>query len=227
MVSDHGAAISVSRNGLGDARDLLPAAAGVPEKILRDALNEARRGVTNRLGELLGPMGIRYVAIIDRAGPDEDPVPFSNSWQRSLDSQLDLVARRVDTGMELYENSRWIPIRATFQGADADLVRNGADAKDPLGAAASISETDPKPFPATKPAAGDVVVLAESNAPGWTAPGGKRFAAYGWANGFTGKPSAVNYSGDRRWFFARIIGGGAWVVLLAVLFLTRRREEMA
>ncbi|MGB2757759.1 MAG: hypothetical protein WBD02_08870 [Acidimicrobiia bacterium] len=225
ILSLDGAVIGISRNGVGDSRDLLPAASAVSERILGDALNEAQRGLTNRVGELLGPMGIRYIAVIDRAGPDESAVPFTNSWQRSFDSQLDLVARRVDTGMQLYENTRWVPIRSTFRGSDAERVRDGADARDPLGAAVRVADAKPLAFPGTKVGTGDVAVLAESNAPGWKGPGSKRFAAYGWGNGFEGPVSSITYSGDSKWVVLRAFCGLAWVLLVAVFIATRRREE--
>ncbi len=221
---ESGVAIGLTRNGAGDIRDLLPASAGTAEAVMTRSLEEARSGLTNRVGELLGPMGIRYVAIVDRQSPDSEPVPLSDSWRRSFDVQLDLVARRVEPGMVLYENTNWVPIRSTFQGKDSDRLLDGVDAADPLDAASKLASTTPQAFPGTKASKDDAVFLAEANDPGWKSNGSNRFAAFGWANAFSGPASTIEYEGDSKWNLARGVGALAWVVAFGALFFLRRRR---
>ena len=81
-----------------------------------DLLRERR---SNRVGALLGPMGVRYLAVPERPNPGierTDPAPAQ--LLVALADQLDLVRLEGPPGLELYENSAWIPSAAALSTRD-------------------------------------------------------------------------------------------------------------
>ena len=71
---------------------------------------------TDRLGSLLGPMGIRYIVVPERLAPsiNNTPlVPAPAALTTALDSQLDLRQLDVDDALHVYENTSWTPVRAS------------------------------------------------------------------------------------------------------------------
>ncbi|HTO00646.1 MAG TPA: hypothetical protein VL068_08220, partial [Microthrixaceae bacterium] len=88
---------------------------GAGAAALTDALNAAINGDTNRLGRLLAPMGIRYVAVADRAVPLPDSrsqVPMPEDLLSGLAQQLDMRAVSVNPGLELYRTAESWPLRS-------------------------------------------------------------------------------------------------------------------
>ena len=78
---------------------------------LGDVVDLLRERRSNRVGALLGPMGVRYLAVPQRPDPGlerTDPAPPRAARRRSAD-QLDLVRLEGPPGLELYENRAWIP----------------------------------------------------------------------------------------------------------------------
>ena len=125
---DEGLAYATSRDGLPDVTELWPGSSSGATRLLADAVLLARDGSTNRLGRLLAPMAVRYVAVPSRLAPDGDgavPRPVPAGLVRALGAQLDL--RRVDTdpALLLYENTAWVPGRATLTG---DAAAEGTSA---------------------------------------------------------------------------------------------------
>src|SRR5207253_2084289 len=66
-----GLAYSTSRNGPPDFTDLWPGSSRGPTHLIADALTVARQGRTTRLGHLLAPMAIRYVAVPSHLVPGQ------------------------------------------------------------------------------------------------------------------------------------------------------------
>ena len=61
---------SMTRNGPGDARELVRAPVTREDGVIDRALLAARAGQTSRLGRMLAPAGVRYVALALRNGVD-------------------------------------------------------------------------------------------------------------------------------------------------------------
>src|SRR5581483_6965502 len=94
-----------------DARDALPRTTDASQ-LVAEAVAVARDHRTARLGHVLAPLGVRYLALTTRAAPDADTgdhtPPVDVGLERALDEQLDLSARDVD-GLRVYTNEAWIP----------------------------------------------------------------------------------------------------------------------
>ncbi len=114
VVLPDGTGYTLTRNGPGDSTELLRAPQDDADRAVVDrAIELARDGRTNRLGRLLAPTGVRYVVLPTTQGPGggsaRAPLP---GWRRALDGQLDLARLETGSGLVLYENLAWIPLRA-------------------------------------------------------------------------------------------------------------------
>jgi GT2 family glycosyltransferase len=104
---------ATSNQGLPRVEDLWPTASPQSSARLASALNLARSGDTTRLGQLLAPMGVRYLVVPDQLVP----VPFSAvrhpapaSLKESLAEQLDLELQpSVNPAVTVYLNKAWRP----------------------------------------------------------------------------------------------------------------------
>ena len=113
-----GLAYATSENGGPDARWLWNPAGPGPAAGLASAVDLARDGGTDRLGRLLAPSGVRYVALLTSLAPEingeqnptEYPVPADVA--PALTRQLDLSPVLTGTGITVYLNSDWLPQRA-------------------------------------------------------------------------------------------------------------------
>src|SRR5262249_58162644 len=105
VVLRDGTGYPLPRNGPGDGGQLLRAPEHDADHVVDRAVTLARDGRTNRLGRLLAPMGVRWIALPSTQGPDggAHPVPVAG-WQRVLDGQLDLSQLRSQPARSLYEN---------------------------------------------------------------------------------------------------------------------------
>ncbi|HEX4217163.1 MAG TPA: glycosyltransferase family 2 protein [Acidimicrobiales bacterium] len=113
-----GLAYATSENGAPDATWLWNAADPGPARLLGSAVDQAREGKTNRLGELLAPAGVRYVAVVTALAPNipglqqTQRFPLPGDLDPALAQQLDLHPVVSQTGITVYENADWIPMRA-------------------------------------------------------------------------------------------------------------------
>ena len=99
------------------------------EQMVADDIDLAATSATDRLGRLLGPMGVRFVLVpVSAASSTLDGASAASEGEGqdrpalldSLDRQLDL--RRVELGddsLVAYENTAWLPVRADAAGAVA------------------------------------------------------------------------------------------------------------
>lgn len=90
-----------------------------------DALDQISIGSTQRGGQLLGPLGIRFVAvpIIDGVvSTDQSPLPAPSGLIEALEEQLDLATfpGGLRTTVEIFENTAWIPAQALLTGPTAE-----------------------------------------------------------------------------------------------------------
>ncbi|HEX7167505.1 MAG TPA: hypothetical protein VF230_11050, partial [Acidimicrobiales bacterium] len=167
-----GLAYGTSRNGVPDATSLWPGSDDGATGLLADALGVARRGETTRLGRILGPHGVRYIAVPLRPAPSSrasagHPPPVG--VLDALRGQVDLELVQTDDSLVLFENASWTPIKSI---GNAQTLQPGSPVLRSRG-----------------PVAAGTVVVAESYSPRWrltvdgdAVPHGK---AGGWANSFT------------------------------------------
>ncbi len=112
-----GLAYATSENGAPDATWLWNAADQGPARSLADAVDLARSGRTNRLGQLLAPSGVRYVAVVTAIAPvipglqQTQRYPLPADLEPGLAQQLDLHPVVSQSGITVYENADWIPMR--------------------------------------------------------------------------------------------------------------------
>jgi hypothetical protein len=91
---------------------------------LIDAVEIGLSGNTTRMGRLLAPFGIRYVAVVERSTPsfsDGLDRPIGLRTRQALGSQLDLRPLATDPSVTVLVNESWMSSRAQF-GSPVRLV---------------------------------------------------------------------------------------------------------
>lgn len=183
-----GVGFALTRDGPSDGRALWAPAENEAAALVGRALTVARDGETVRLGHLIAPAGIRYVAFVERAAPDEGargrPDP---ALADALTRQLDLGVSRLGRGATLYENLAFVPRRAV-EPEGVEIPSGG----DPLEAAAraDLAGGDPVTGPrgGSDPAGPGTLLWAEAADGGWRASSGgealDRRDAFEWTNAF-------------------------------------------
>ena len=225
---------ALTRDGPGDARAQWAAPEEQADRVLAHAIDAATSGQTSRLGHLLAPAGIRYVAFVTRAAPSSGahgtPQP---RLADALARQLDLTLSRTETAGTVYQNDAWLPMH-TLASPGASVVR--VDDRDPL---ASALRTEPGDVigvstsgARTGPIGPGTLLWSEAANKGWHATSeGHTLArrdAFGWTNAFTldaRAPVTVHFRGGllgklMRWFAVL-----CWVGVAVGWFLTRRRTR--
>ena len=126
VVGDTGFALDAQRDrrrarAVGRAR-----AAGRP-RVLGARSPPRRRGRPSRLGHLLAPAGVRYIAFVTRAAPDSGARGRGQEGVGdALARQLDLTLSHVDATGVVYENEAWFPAaRARAARLDQRARRRG------------------------------------------------------------------------------------------------------
>jgi GT2 family glycosyltransferase len=194
-------AYATSDNGLPDVTELFPGSTTGGTETLAEALRTATRRETNRLGDLLGPMGIRYVVVPERLAPQpfaSQEYPLDPAVRDALSSQLDLVQINVNPAVTLYENAAWIPTRALLPDTDAgDMGEEPVTPREALAAATATDfgdstaalgdELGPTTFRGPVDGQGELY-LASGPTSGWTlsvdGEVADRRTVFGWANAF-------------------------------------------
>ncbi len=230
IVGDVGFALT--RQGPGDARVAWAAPEEHADRVLAGMIAAASSQSTVRLGHLLAPAGVRYIAYVTRAAPNSGAFGRDESAiADALARQLDLTLSRVDTSGVVYDNDAWIPTHAVVPPGDVNVQ---IDDRDPH-AAAVRSESDGVTGVATTSGKTDAIgpgTLLWSEAAGsrWTASANGRTLArgdaFGWTNAFTLTASApvhVHYKGSSLVSLARVAEVLMWIVVVAMWFATRRR----
>jgi hypothetical protein len=227
---EDGLAYALSRNGPPEADQLWPGSSAGATQRVAGAFSIARRGRTTRLGHLLAPMAIRYIAVPTQLVPGSAtspsfPVPVD--VRAGLAAQLDLRQLPSDPALLVYENTAWGSIRAATDLAPAS--RLGVDLSD----ATSVL---PGRRPQTKydglvPAGNDVLVAEDS--PHWSlnvaGHGVTRQTSFGWANRYQageGGHATLNYRTPLLRYLAVLIEIALWVLVIRAV-RARRRESMA
>ncbi|HZJ25622.1 MAG TPA: glycosyltransferase family 2 protein [Acidimicrobiia bacterium] len=235
-LTDGGTGYSLARGGPGALSDLWPAPGGPASGLVADAIELARDGRTNRLGHILAPMGVRYVALPPRSGASGGvaarPTP---QLARGLADQLDLSRLESDGDLLLYENDAWVPIPAVLPDAALGRLRPGA--ADPNRAALDTDLSGAQPVLGDGPVVPGAVLQGESYSGQWRATTDDRelrhVDAFGWANGYDlesrGRVSFV-FGGQWRRNVVAVLQLVVWIGLAvfwlrSTAFVVRRRER--
>ena len=167
VVLPDGTGYTLTRNSSGNSSEMLRTPEEDADHVIDHAIELARDGLTNRIGRLLAPAGVRWVALPATQGPDGGvaPAPLPG-WRRALDGQLDLARLRTASGLVLYENLAWIPIRASVGRADAGAVPVGP--RDPVRAALGTDLSGATPLASGATAPPGVVLWGEAYDSEWT-----------------------------------------------------------
>jgi GT2 family glycosyltransferase len=230
----HGLGFGLSRNGAPDARSLWPAPAGTAGLVVGDAVGLLATARTARLGHVLAPLGVRYIAVIDRAAPGAHATrPLPPGLTTTLAGQLDLSLNRTEPGLTLYENSAWMPTKAVVTRSLPVGATTGRDAgAEPTTLAlASDLSSGATPLLAGRPAGPGSLFVSEAHDSRWHASqSGRRLhdvAAFGWANGYAlpdHAPVRLRFVGGPQRSLALTLQGVAWLALAAFLFGPRLRR---
>lgn len=197
--------------------------------LLADAVELARSGQTARLGRLLAPMGIRYVAVPEQLAPAPfatEALPLPRSYGATLAAQLDLVPVDVPAGLSVFRNEAFIPTRAALP-ADVELPTSGG-----ISAAADLDVSE---VTAVLPNdgghlrwtgevdGGTSVVLSAAHSERWQlevdGTRADQSKPFGWSNGF-----AVEEGGDATLRFVTSPLRYAFLLVQAVLWLWALRS---
>ena len=204
---------------------------------LRAAVDAAVHGETSRVGQLLAPMGIRYVLLVDRPAPEQfSPVevPLPRGALAGFAEQLDLTRVPVAPGAQLFEVSGVWPLRADISelglpadgqtSAAAQILRGPAVPPAVLGRGPGTSFTGTL-------AKGAVVAQSVTADAGWTLDTGgrsaRRTSLFGWAQQFH-----VERAGGATLSFStpmtsRLLQAVQVLALGALALLAGRRRRLA
>jgi hypothetical protein len=236
---DDGLAYASSRGGPADVTTSWPASDSGSTGLLRDAVEVARRGETSRLGHLLAPLGVRYVAVPLRSGPARSgapKLPVPEDVLGALRAQIDLRLIESDDALVVYENAAWAPAVAVLPDAAVEpSTRSGPDAArttELAGAPKALAPAGTNRFEGAWP--GPELYFAESYSSRWSFdPDGAGSAvhrkAFGWANAWTAPaaPGAtLAYRTSPLRYAALLLELGLWAVLVR-LVLQGLRERTA
>ncbi|MCP5029841.1 MAG: hypothetical protein GY929_26515 [Actinomycetia bacterium] len=113
--------VQVTPAGIPEVGDVLPSVPTKRSDLLVDALEAAFAGRTSRLGELLAPLGVRYMVVQLEGAPAPyalEAAPLPTRVVDGLTRQLDLTTRIVDPTLLVFENSSWVGMRAELELTD-------------------------------------------------------------------------------------------------------------
>jgi hypothetical protein len=227
---------ALTRGGPGDARALWAAPETSADEVLARAISAAESGNTARLGHLLAPAGVRYIAFVKRAAPTSgargEPRP---RLETALASQVDLTLSRAETASVVYQNDAWLPMHALVPPGAAGVHFDGRDP------AASALFTEPDGVAGvhvsggrTDPIGPGTLLWSEAANAGWHARGdGRALArrdAFGWTNRFNLEANArvrVHYRGSLFIRLLRLLVVLAWLAVVVAWLRGRPRRGAA
>jgi hypothetical protein len=226
-----GISYATSLEGGPDMRDLWPGAAEGPTRRLAQALDVAADRRTTRLGRLLAPMGVQYIAVPQRTAPSpfaDDRHPLPQPVLTALGAQLDLEEVQLDPAIRLYRNTAFAPARSLV--ADTSAL-DATDVEDMQGVDVSTSfpvlpAHDGVGYRGTVPAG---FTLVHASSPGrWrlAVDGSSRAQrpAYGWAASFdTGRGGEAVLSYRTSIWYRLLLGLQALLWAGAIVAVLRMR----
>jgi GT2 family glycosyltransferase len=207
FLADDGTGFVLTRNGSGDATELWRAPAQRPDRLVGDAVELASQGRTARLGHLVAPMSVKYVAMPTRAAPGAPRQRPPGRLADALDNQLDLARLEAPSGLALYENTAWIPTPGTVRRADIDRVP--LRSKNPTQAAVRADVSSARAVKgapsSSQPTGPGLTLWSEAYDGDWSASaaghGLRHVKPFGWANGYAvpqRESVSIRYDGQLR-----------------------------
>lgn len=229
---DDALVFGLSDGGAPTIDDQWLAIAPTSVELLETALQDAANGSTQRLGELLGPFGIRYVVVPDQLGPEASAAPEAGAGQLVdlLRRQLDLSPVSTGAGLQMFENSAWSSSRSALPAEPVlPAAIDGQPRPVPELAAGEpvVAGVGVEPASGPIPGPGQVFVATQSS-PNWalTVDGTPipRQDALGWAMAFPdagpGRAELTYTTPPGR----RLLAGATLVLwAAAIVFLLRTR----
>lgn len=201
---------------------------------LGDTIRSAIDGDTNRLGEQLGVMGIRYVVVPLQLAPDADqrfePAPELTA---ALEDQLDLARIDLTGTLVVYENAAWVPVPATVHAAEVGVDEEAAIGDIPrLGGA--IPALEPDGFAKFSGEAGDgtLMYLGSDYSGRWklevdgTEQAHRR--ALGWANGYAiadEGAAELSYQTSPTRYGLLLVQAVLWLAVMVLVIRARAEPE--
>lgn len=91
------------------------------------------RGDTVRVGESLGPLGVRYVVLVQQRVPsfvERDASVLDPALELAATHQLDLARTVTDRSVQVYDNEQWMPIDAVL---DPDTAARAVSEREAIG----------------------------------------------------------------------------------------------
>jgi GT2 family glycosyltransferase len=226
---DAGVAYALSRNGPPEADQLWPGSSAGATRRVAAAFAVARNGRTTRLGHLLAPMAIRYIAVPTQlvpGGSSSPSFPVPADVTSGLAAQIDLRQLPSDPALLVYENTAWGSLRAATQSApESRLGVDLSDAQPVLpGRRAQPRYSGPVP-------AGNDVLVSEASGH-WSLDvaghGVPRQRSFGWANRFQAGPgghATLSYRTPLLRYLAVLVEIALWVLVIRAARRWRRRPE--
>jgi hypothetical protein len=204
----------------------------------------ARAGDTARLGHLVAPVGVRYIAVVNRWAPGKgNVVPGDTRLASALTRQVDLTVSRINNGSIIYANDAWIPRRAVVPAGTPVMPPFSPGTAGALASAASsdagaVARGVRGAVGGSDPTGPGTLLWAETAAAGWHATvSGHDLVharAFNWTNAYEmparGSVSLSYHAGTLPGLRV-IVAVLAWLLALAVWRRTRprrhRRREVA
>ncbi|MDA2995847.1 MAG: glycosyltransferase [Actinomycetota bacterium] len=122
-----GVAFVITDSGGLEIGDSFPRAEGDVADAVREALSSLADGSTSRVGRLLGPLGIRFIAVPVADGVAstlDDPIAPPAGLTEVLAAQLDVGVVQSPPTLEVFVNRSWIPPAAFLTGGAEIASRN-------------------------------------------------------------------------------------------------------
>ncbi|MBI2168763.1 MAG: glycosyltransferase family 2 protein [Actinobacteria bacterium] len=241
-----GTGFGITRDGPGDGMDLWPPPAEGAAGHVRSALEAVIDGRTERLGHMVGPLAVRFIAVPLAVGPGRfharearpGEEPLVAPLLAGLSRQLDLAELNVDPGLVLFENQAWVPAGALVSGESAATLREGdrgatlrtdLDVLRPVGgyprAPAVEVPGDKKDF------VDGTLLLGEAYDEDWRATAGgalrPHFRALGLTNGFMADDVddvRITHRGQMLRYGALGVETVVWALIISA-WIRRRRIE--
>jgi hypothetical protein len=210
--------------------DYSPGNAGEITMQVRAVFEDTLSGASSRLGQRLALYGVRYIVVVEANAP----APFS-SVERPVDSaitnrlteQLDLVRVEVRPGATIYENRAYVPTVSTFApGVLASIASGQAPSDFALGLPEVTSLRSYRGV--VQP--GEIFVATPVTTNWSLRIDGQpqdRLSVFGWAQVFVAEQpgtATLRHNNDQAMWFGAIAQLVAWLVLLTLLVLGRRRR---
>jgi GT2 family glycosyltransferase len=114
---------AVADDGALDIRDRWATPDTEAASAIEEILDEVATASTQRAGQLLAPLGIRYIVVPEFDGvmsTTDHPIAPPLGLVDALDDQLDVVSIPGLPTIELFENRAWIPAISELGGATAE-----------------------------------------------------------------------------------------------------------